>query len=101
MKNYYTYRWVLLNKGFQEKPEAEYTDYQKDKKNFVDDLSKIVKKANCGWDGVEYKVMQLGNGYEEYMILYVGCTAGSGERWIPVTGNSKAAFFNALADNFW
>jgi len=101
MKNY-TYRHVLLQQGYVEVPESEYTDRQKDMKDFIDDLSKIVKKANCGWDGVEYKVMHnkdMGN--EKYMVLYVGYTAGSGERWIPITGNSKGACISALGDNLW
>jgi hypothetical protein len=61
-------------------------------------LSNVVIKANCGWDGVEYKVMRLNNDVRIYMVL---CVGGHGERWIPIDCNSKGCNFSVLGENLW
>lgn len=98
MKNY-TYGWVLQDKGFVEVPECDYTAPQNEMKQYVSLLSNVVEKANCGWDGVQYKVMKnkFGN-IECYMVLYVD---GHGERYIPITGNSKGCNLQVLGENIW
>lgn len=97
-KKYYTFSWELKNRGYIEVPESEYTERQKEIKAFIEALSDVVVKANCGWDAVKYKVMIEDGAIEKFMVL---CVGDVGERWIPITGNSKGAMFNALADNLW
>jgi hypothetical protein len=98
MKNY-TYGRVLRDRGYVEIPEENYTDRQKDMCEYIKILSEAVSKAKCGWSGVRYAVMQYtDDSIEKYMVLWV---RGGGERWIPITGNSKGACLSDLADNLW
>lgn len=101
MKNY-TYGHVLKNRGYTEVPESEYTERQKDMKEYIDMLSNVVAKARCGWDGVWYKVMRYKDKseeyFEKYMVLHID---GNGARWIPITGNSKGANLEVLGENLW
>ena len=98
MKNY-TYGWVLANQGYVEVPEDEYTNRMWEMKLFIDMLSKVVVKADCGWDGVEYKVMKYtDDSIEKFMVL---CVDGRGERWIPINGNSKGCNLEVLGENLW
>jgi hypothetical protein len=62
-------------------------------------LSDAIRKANCGWSGVEYKVMKYIDGsIEKYMRLWV---EDGGSRWIPITGNNKGCNFSVLGENLW
>ena len=98
MKNY-TYGWRLRDLGYIEVPENEYTERMWDMKKYIDMLSDVVVKANCGWDGVEYKVMKyIDDSIEKYMVL---CVEGKGERWIPINGNSKGCNLQVLGENLW
>lgn len=98
MKNY-TYGYLLKQQGFVEIPEDSYSDRQKDMNEYIKVLSEAVSKANCGWSGVRYAVMQYSDdSIEKYMVLWV---EGGGERWIPITGNSKGACLSALGENLW
>lgn len=104
MKNY-MYKWQIGN-GFdswEEVPEEQYTERQKEHKEFIDMLSAVVKKANCGWDEVKYKVIKYEAGtdkecFEKFMVL---CIDGHEERWIPITGNSMGCNFAVLGENLW
>ena len=98
MKNY-TYGWKLKEQGYVEVPENQYTDRQKDMQQYIQLLSEVVRKGNCGWSGVEYKVMKYIDGsIEKYMRLWV---EDGGSRWIPITGNSKGCNFSVLGENLW
>lgn len=98
MKNY-TYGWRLRELGYVEIPEEQYTDRQRDMKEYIDILSEAVRKAKCGWSGVEYKVMQYTDGsIEKYMRLWV---EDGDSRWIPITGNSKGACLSDIGENLW
>lgn len=98
MKNY-TYGWCLRDKGYVEISESEYTDAQKDMREYINLLSEVVAKARCGWDSVQYKVMKnKWTSNEAYMVL---CVDGYGERWIPITGNSKGCNLQVLGENLW
>ena len=98
MKNY-TYGWKLREQGYVEVPEEQYTDRQKDMQEYIELLSDVVCKANCGWSGVEYKVMKYIDGsIEKYMRLWV---EDGGSRWIPITGNSKGCNLAVLGENLW
>lgn len=95
----YTYKWVLEDKGYKEVSKEKYTEAQIDMENFIDSMSKVINEAKCGWTGVEYKVMKHTSGIiAEYMRLYV---VGGGDRWIPITANSKGANFQVLGENIW
>lgn len=98
MKNY-TYGWRLKELGYVEVHESEYTDRMLNMKEYIDMLSGVVKKANCGWDSVEYKVMKyIDDSLEKYMVL---CVDGKKERYIPITGNSKGCNLQVLGENLW
>lgn len=98
MKNY-TYKWHIERCGFVEISEEEYTERQKEHKEFIDMLSAVVAKAKCGWDEVKYKVMHHPEGFnEKYMVL---CVDGKEERWIPITGNSMGCNLSVLGENIW
>lgn len=98
MKNY-TYDWQLKNLGYVEMPLDDYTESMWDMKEYVGMLSNVVIKAKCGWDSVEYKVMKHASGsINEYMVL---CVDGHGERYIPISGNSKGSNLSVLGENLW
>ena len=98
MKNY-TFGWRIKDMGYVEVPESEYTKSMIDTKDYISVLSDAIAKAKCGWDSVEYKVMPLpSGGINEYMVL---CVDGHGERWIPISGNSKGSNFSVLGENIW
>lgn len=98
MKNY-TYGWMLRYQGYVEVPESEYTEHMIDMKEYIDLLSIVVSKANCGWDEVKYKVMRYkDDSFEKFMVLYVD---GHDARWIPINGNSKGCNLQVLGENLW
>ena len=103
MAKTYTYGWRLKELGYTEVPESEYTEYQKEDKEFIDMLSNIVLEAGCGWTGVAYKVMRYtDNSIEEYMVLYVGAQKEVDcGRWIPISGNSKGCNLSVLGENLF
>lgn len=97
MKNY-TYGWMLKDKGFVETSITEYTENQIDMNKFINSMSAVIKESKCGWDGVRYEVMKHEKGsIAEYMVLY----CDGGERWIPISGNSKGCNFSVLGENLW
>ncbi|MBR5604263.1 MAG: hypothetical protein IKW51_08690 [Bacteroidales bacterium] len=98
MAKNYIYGWVLKDRGYVEVPESEYTERQIDMKNFIESMSEVIKDAKCGWNGVKYKVMRyIDDSIEKFMVLY----CDGGERWIPITGNSKGCNFSVLGENLW
>lgn len=97
MKNY-TYKWNLINNGYVEMDETEYTNKQIEMQEFIESMSVVIKNARCGWDGVRYAIMKYNNdSISEYMVLF----CDGGERWIPVSGNSKGCNFSVLGENLW
>lgn len=98
MKNY-TYGWTIKDKGYKEILKNEYTESQLDMSRFIESMSSLIKEAKCGWDGVRYEAMKHNerNDVVEYMVLY--CSGG--ERWIPISANSKGANFSVLGENLW
>lgn len=98
MKNY-TYGWLLKQQGYVEVPEANYTVRQMEMKEYIDMLSDVVAKAECGWDGVKFKVMKYtDSSFEKFMVLYVD---GHDVRWIPITGNSKGCNLAVIGENLF
>lgn len=98
MKNY-TYGHVIKGRGYVEIPVTEYTDSQLDMRKFIKSMSAIIVEARCGWDGVRYEVVKHKERGDtaEYMVLY--CIGG--ERWIPISANSKGCNFSVLGENLW
>ena len=103
MAKNYTYEWRLKELGCTEVPESEYTECQKEDKEFIDMLSNVVWKAGCGWTVVAYRVMlYTDNSIEKYMVLYVGSEEHmEGGRWIPINGNSKGCNLAVLGENLF
>lgn len=99
MKNY-LYGWELKYLGYIEVPENKYNSYQKDMQLFINALSDVLVKAECGWDDLQYKVMRITctDSVSEYMVL---CVDGDKARWIPITANSKGANLQVLTENIW
>ena len=99
MKNY-NYGWAIKNKGYVELPVTEYTDNQMDMRKFIKSMSFVIAEAKCGWSGVRYEVVKhdKNDNVLEYMVLYCN---GGGDRWIPITGNSKGSNFSVLGENLW
>ena len=98
MKNY-TYGWKLRDSGCVEIPLDDYTESMWDMKGYIALLSNAVVAARCGWDSVEYKAMKYPNGsVNEFMVL---CVDGHGERYIPISGNSKGCNLSVLGENLW
>lgn len=99
--NKYYYHWnELKDKGFKRMPKHEWTLdwFHSDMEDFVNTLSVVVKKAKCGWNFLEYVPLIRDNGYTEtFMVLWTDEPV----RWIPISGNSKGACIDALADNLW
>ena len=100
MKNY-TFAWKIKQLGWEEVDVREYNNSQNEMREFIEEMSKIVCKARCGWKGVHYKVVKnaLG-GVSEYMVLYTSDGDEHG-RWIPISGNSKGCNFSVLGENLW
>ena len=101
MAKNYTYEWRLKELGYTEVSESEYTECQKEEKEFIDMLSNVVWKAGCGWTGVAYRVMRYtDNSIEKYMVLYVRSEDHMEcSRWIPINGNSKGCNLAVLGEN--
>ena len=103
MKNY-MYKFAIgLGLEWVEVPEEEYTERQKEHKEFIDMLSTVVKKAKCGWDEVKYKVIKYEPNTDREFIdkFMVLCVDGREERWIPITGNSMGCNLSVLGENIW
>jgi len=103
MKNY-IYKWqVGGGLEWREVSEDKYTERQKEHKEFINMLSAVVKKAQCGWDEVKYKVIEYDDVFDSksYSTFMVLCIDGHEERWIPITGNSMGCNFSVLGENLW
>jgi hypothetical protein len=103
MKNY-IYKWqVGGGLEWREVPEDKYTERQKEHKEFIDMLSAVVQKAQCGWDEVKYKVIEYDDVFDSksYSTFMVLCIDGHEERWIPITGNSMGCNLSVLGENLW
>ena len=99
MKNY-TYEWMVKDRGYVELPVEAYDENQLDMSRFINSMSSVIVEAMCGWDGVSYKVVRHNKRMDvlEYMVLYCN---GGGDRWIPITANSKGCNFSVLGENLW
>ena len=95
------YNFEVKEWNYKEIPESNYTISQFEKKEFVDELSKILVKAQVGWGCLKYKLI-LREGWmepQEYMVLYTKNMEP--ERWINIECNSKGACLKALGQDIW
>lgn len=95
MKQNKVYPHELEEKGFKELSRCEMSKCQLAKSSFVDmDVSRTVKRADSGWNGVEYVVYSNG---EEYVFFLDDNFDRS--RGICVTADSKQAIATDVFDN--
>ena len=99
----FMYSFEIKEKGYVDAKEIRRCELQK--YSFVTDhLSKTLQASKCGWENLEYKVMEIPNPNEtrsEFLVLWAGEINNSGSRWINVTGNSLGALISSLGNNIW
>ena len=102
MKNY-MYKHTIKEKGYVETDWRNMSQGELKKSAFVESsLAPTLKASNCGWNGLEYKVMETSNGMRtEFLVLWAGEIGNSGSRWINVTGDSLGSIMCAMCDNLW
>ena len=100
MKNY-IYKFTVEERGYVDVKEISSCELQK--YSFVTDyLNKTLREAKCGWENLEYKVMQTPNGHRtEFLVLWAEEIGKSGSRWINVTGESLGSLMCSMCDNLW
>jgi hypothetical protein len=100
MKNY-MYEHETKDRGYADAKTLSHNELQK-YVFVVDHLNKTLREANCGWENLEYKVMETPSGHRtEFLVLWAEEVGNSGSRWINVTGNSLGAVMCAMCDNLW
>ena len=99
----YMYEHTVKERGYVEIPRDKMTDCERDKFYFVlDHLDVTLWNAKCGWENVEYKVMETPSGHRtEFLVLWAEEVGNSGSRWINVTGNSLGAIMCEMCNNLW
>lgn len=99
----YMYEHTVKERGYVEIPRVKMTECERDKYYFVRDrLDTTLWHAKCGWNVVEYKVMETPSGRRtEFLVLWAEAVGASGSRWINVTGDSLGAVMCAMCDNLW
>ena len=97
----YLYKFEITNRGYVE--ASEYTTGERNKSKYVmNHLQPALHYAKCGWNAVEYKVMETPRGMRtEFLILWAEDVGKSGSRWINVTGDSLGSIMCSMCDNLW
>ena len=97
----FMYSFEIKEKGYIDAKEIKLCELQK--YSFVTDhLSKTLQASKCGWENLEYKVMEIPKKIRsEFLVLWAGEINNSGSRWINVTGNSLGALISSLGKNIW
>ena len=100
MKNY-IYKSTIEEREYTDVKEISSCELQK--YSFVTDyLNKTLREAKCGWENLEYKVMETPSGHRtEFLVLWAGEIGNSGSRWINVTGDSLGYLITSLGNNIW
>ena len=99
----YMYEHTIKERGYVEVDWKTMSQCELEKSAFVDlYLSPTLRAAKCGWDNLEYKVMETPSGRRtEFLVLWAEGVGTSGSRWINVTGNSLGAIMCEMCDNLW
>jgi hypothetical protein len=102
MKNY-MYEMMIKERGYTDVPLKEWRDVHCDKFRFVEQhLSPALKASRCGWENVEYRLMETADGgITEFIVLWAAEKGKSGSRWINVSGDSRGSIMCAMCDNLW
>ena len=97
----YMYELTIKERGYAE--ASTYTTNERNKLKYVTNhLFPALHYSKCGWNAVEYKVMETPSGHRtEFLVLWAEEVGSSGSRWINVTGNSLGAIMCAMCDNLW
>lgn len=97
----YMYEHTIKERNYAE--VEIYTTNERNKLKYVTNhLQPALHYSHCGWNVVEYKVMETPSGIRtEFLVLWAEDVGNSGSRWINVTGNSLGAIMCAMCDNLW
>ena len=96
----YMYEFTVKERGYA---DVDCTEGEMKKKIYVVNfLYPALHFSNCGWENVEYKVMETPSGHRtEFLVLWAEEIGSSGSRWINVTGNSLASIMCEMCENLW
>ena len=99
----YMYEFTVKDRGYADVDWTTMSQCELEKSAFVVlYLSPTLRAAKCGWENLEYKVMETPSGIRtEFLVLWAEAVGKSGSRWIGVTGNSLGAIMCAMCDNLW
>ena len=97
----YMYESTIKERGYVE--VLIYTTNEREKLKYVTNhLMPALHYSKCGWNAVEYKVMETPSGHRtEFLVLWAEAVGNSGSRWINVTGDSLGAVMCAMCENLW
>ena len=97
----YIYELTIKDRGYVE--VSTYTTTERNKLKYVTNhLMPALHYSKCGWNAVEYKVMETPSGIRtEFLVLWAEGIGSSGSRWINVTGNSLGAIMCEMCENLW
>ena len=97
----YLYKFEITNRGYAE--ASTYTTGERNKLQYVmNHLMPALHYSKCGWNAVEYKVMETPSGMRtEFLVLWAEAVGRSGSRWINVTGDSLGSIMCSMCDNLW
>jgi hypothetical protein len=95
------YAQTIVERGYVR--VFNYTSVEQEKMEYVRDyLWSALHYSKCGWNAVDYRVMETPSGHRtEFLVLWAEAVGKSGSRWINVTGNSLGAIMCAMCDNLW
>lgn len=99
----YWYAQTVKERGYVERYPDEMSPCELEKRSFVEEyLWGALQAAKCGWNVVEYKVMETPSGHRtEFLVLWAEEVGNSGSRWINVTGDSLGSIMCSMCDNLW
>ena len=99
----YLYEHTVKERGYVEVDWREVSHCETEKALFVNmSLAHTLKAAKCGWENLEYKVMETPSGHRtEFLVLWAEEIGNSGSRWVNVTGNSLGSIMCEMCDNLW
>ena len=83
----YMYAFTVEDRGYADVDWKTMSQCELDKSVFIDQhLAKTLKAAKCGWENIQYRVMETPSGHRtEFLVLWAEEIGNSGSRWINVT----------------
>jgi hypothetical protein len=102
MKNY-IHKFTVEERKYADIDWRDMSECELSKSAFVEShLSPTLKASKCGWNAVQYRVMETPGGTRtEFLVLWADEIGTSGSRWINVTGDSLGSIMCAMCDNLW